>query len=134
VNDHGLADWYVAYVEAFSDVAAGRREGIEGLAACFAPPVTLTTNDVHLVLATSDDVIASVISPQVAALRAAGFDRITFSALEARAVNARAGIVDVELTRWDTGGREISGQHACYVVVRPEEEWRIAAIAVGSQG
>jgi hypothetical protein len=64
----------------------------------------------------------------VNSLRQAEYDRTVINRLDVRLLNARAAIIDVDVSRRSTSGDEVAGFGAIEIASRTDDGWRISAV------
>ena len=121
--------WYDGYFRTFARLARGESADLDALADLFATPATLVTDDRCLTIADRATLLRSI-GDQVEQLRRAGYARSDVHRLEARALNARAALIEGTFSRHDAQGTEFARLGAAYLVVRTDPGWRFAAVII----
>ncbi|MEU9083469.1 hypothetical protein [Streptomyces sp. NPDC048357] len=121
--------WFDQYVSTFIGLAAAGRTDPAPLLDYFAVPITMTTDAVHVVLA-SGDTLAAALTNELQTLRDADYGGSTALDPHVRALNQRSALIEVTWARNDSGGREFQRVRVLYLAARTVAGWRTTASAI----
>jgi hypothetical protein len=119
--------WFARLNDTFGAVVRGEQAEMEPLLDFYAVPVTMTSDDEHQVLVDSAS-IRGYLNGAVDSLRQADYDRTLINRLDVRLLNARAAIIDVDVSRLSTSGDEVAGFGSFEIASRTDDGWRISAV------
>lgn len=126
-----LEHWYAAYLDDFRALARGETDDPAALVRHYASPLLLVTGAGTTVLA--DPVQAGAhLRPQVAALRADGYDRSDLLESETTVLNGVCATHRARVARVRTDGSQIARLQATYLVTLGPDGHRIAAMVAHS--
>ncbi|MEU9163526.1 hypothetical protein AB0D29_25080 [Streptomyces sp. NPDC048424] len=121
--------WFDQYVSTFIGLASAGRTDPAPLLDYFSVPITMTTDAVHVVLA-SDGALAAALANELQTLRDADYGGSTALDPQVRALNERSALIEVTWARNDSGGREFQRVRVLYLVARTVAGWRTTASAI----
>ncbi|MER6197386.1 hypothetical protein ABT234_08400 [Streptomyces sp. NPDC001586] len=121
--------WFDQYVSTFIGLAAAGRTDPAPLLDYFSVPITMTTDAVHVVLA-SVDTLAAALTNELQMLRDADYGGSTALDPQVRALNERSALIEVTWARNDSGGREFQRVRVLYLAARTVAGWQTTASAI----
>jgi hypothetical protein len=119
--------WFKRLNDTFGAVVRDEQVAMGQLLDFYAVPVTITSDDEHQVLIDSAS-IRGFLNGAVDSLRHADYDRTVINCLDVWLLNARAAIIDVDVSRLNTSGDEVAGFRAIEIASRTDAGWRISAV------
>jgi hypothetical protein len=102
-----VRDWFGGDLGTFTSLVAGERSDLESILAFFGVPLVIVTDDRYLPLSTGDAVLGTA-NTLIDQLLQANYAGSTVHRLDMRSLNARAALVDGELSRHDRRGDELA--------------------------
>jgi hypothetical protein len=121
-----LEAWFEDYLSTFAALGRGDRDDPQVLLEFYAVPLLLTADDTVLTCSTGSDVIGAF-RPQIAALRADGYDHSESLGAQLTLLNERTALYDAAFIRRRGDGAEIGRLRATDQVTDGESGRRIAA-------
>ncbi|MFD4869599.1 hypothetical protein [Streptomyces sp. NPDC058412] len=121
--------WFDQYVSTFIGLAAVGRTDPAPLLDYFSVPITMTTDAVHVVLA-SVDTLAAALTNELQMLRDADYGGSTALDPQVRVLNERSALIEVTWARNDSGGREFQRVRVLYLAARTVAGWQTTASAI----
>ncbi|MFB7180009.1 hypothetical protein ACFCYI_20225 [Streptomyces sp. NPDC056257] len=121
--------WFDQYVSTFIGLAAAGRTDPAPLLDYFSVPITMTTDAVHVVLA-SDETLAAALTNELQMLRDADYGGSTALDPQVRPLNERSALIEVTWARNDRAGREFQRVRVLYLAARTVAGWRTTASAI----
>jgi hypothetical protein len=122
--------WFEDYLEVFAACARGDRP-LDELLARYAVPLTVTTDDGAVTLATADQ-LAAMMQGQLDGLRAQGYRRTTGLSAEVSVLNGASALYRGSFIRHDADGAELGRPVVTYLLIESDAGMQIAVMA--SQG
>jgi hypothetical protein len=119
--------WFDDYLEVFAAAVRGERP-ISALLDCYAVPLTLTTDEGAMSLATHDQ-LAAVIQGQVDGLRAQRYHHTTLSNAEVTVLNGASALYRGAFVRHDIDGAELGPVAVTYLLIDGPGAAQIAVLA-----
>lgn len=123
-----LRAWFDDYIAAFA-ASARRDTDIQPLLDFYAVPLTVTTDEGAVTLASAEQV-ASIVGGQLDALHDQGYDTTAVLGFVATPVNASSALLSTALSRRNADGAELNLAAMTYLVT--DGPRRIAVMAVHS--
>ncbi|MFE9929668.1 hypothetical protein [Streptomyces sp. NPDC005533] len=121
--------WFDQYVSTFVGLAEAGGTDPAPLLAYFSVPITMTTDAVHVVLA-SEETLAAALTNELQMLRDADYGGSKALDPQVRALNERSALIEVTWARHDKGGREFQRVRVMYLAARTVAGWRTTASAI----
>ncbi|MER6317185.1 hypothetical protein ABT237_25985 [Streptomyces sp. NPDC001581] len=121
--------WFDQYVSTFIGLAAAGRTDPAPLLDYFSVPITMTTDAVHVVLA-SVDTLAAALTNELQMLRDADYGGSAALDPQVRVLNERSALIEVTWARNDSGGREFQRVRVLYLAARTVAGWQTTASAI----
>lgn len=119
--------WYGRYLAVFMALARGERDDVAALLDFYAAPLVLATEGRVTIMPTAEAVL-ELAQSLIVQLRQADYAGSETHRLEARPLHARAAWIEGTFSRRNRAGAIFERFGVAYLVVRPEDGWRIAAI------
>ena len=122
--------WYEGYLRLFEACGRGTSDDIEALAACFAVPALLTTDDGVRVVESAQAHVA-ILRDQMKSLREAGYYHSEQLSAHSAPLNAFTVLHTATFARRRVDASEIGRLRATYLITAGASGPRISALAVG---
>jgi hypothetical protein len=127
-----LRKWFNRYTDTAGALVTGDRGDLPSLLEFYAVPLTIVTDDDHLVLPDSAAVLRAMRST-VDTLRDAGYVRTLTHRLDVHVLNERSAIVEGVFSRVTATGAVLARFGAVEVLVRTAIGWRISVMAMTAE-
>jgi hypothetical protein len=124
-----IREFFARYHEAFHSIIVGGSDDLEPLLEFFTVPLTITTRETHLTLATGDAILAAF-RDNVGRQRQQRYERSVPERMEFRILNDRAFLAEAHWVRTGRLGQEQSILRMLYLGALTDDGMRIVNLVV----
>jgi len=122
-----VARWFGRYLETFAALGRGEVKDVGLILAHYGVPLTLSTDDEHLILTDASQVVSAA-QQQFDALRADGYDHSEVLAAESKVLNGGCALHHGRFARIRSDGSEMSRFESTYLIVDGPAGLRISVL------